>query len=119
MKVKGIDHCSLNFDPLSPVQLEDPYPIYARLRAEEPIHYEEKFDLWIISRHDDVEAVAMDPSTFSSQNAVRSSIAVPAPEVKAELDKGYPPTGTLTDSDEPRHRRLRSLVNKVYLAQSC
>jgi cytochrome P450 len=106
--------CPLRFDPLSPEQLRDPYPLYARARAEQPVFHSEAHDLWVVTRHEDVVAVVRDHATFSSANAVRSSLSEPAPEVLAVLAEGHPLGPTLTDSDEPIHRRLRGLVNKAF-----
>lgn len=105
---------AISFNPLAPAQLADPYPIYARLREEEPVFYAEEFDLWVVSRYEDVVAVVKDHETFSSRNAVRSSLAAPPPEVEEELAKGFSIRSTLTDSDEPLHRRLRGLVNQAF-----
>jgi cytochrome P450 len=44
----------------------DPYPIYARLRDEEPVSWVPAVQLWLITRHDDVRAVDLDPETFTA-----------------------------------------------------
>ncbi|MQA75412.1 MAG: cytochrome P450 [Solirubrobacterales bacterium] len=106
--------CPIRFEPLSPDQLRDPYPVYARMRAEEPVFYSEPHDLYVVTRYADAVAVLKDHETFSSQNSVRTSLAPPPPEVATELARGYPLSPTLTDSDEPVHRRLRGLVNKAF-----
>ena len=41
--------------PLRHRHRHDPYPVYARLRDEAPIYYNERYDFWAISRHADVE----------------------------------------------------------------
>lgn len=106
--------CPIHFDPLAPAQLADPYPLYARLREESPVFYDEEHDLWVVTRYDDVQAIVRDPAAFSSENAVRSSVK-PFPEpVQAVLAKGWPLTPTLTDSDGDVHRRLRLLVSKAF-----
>ena len=33
-----------------PEMLADPYPIYARLRAEDPVHWHPPFGVWILTR---------------------------------------------------------------------
>ncbi|MGH2640684.1 MAG: cytochrome P450 [Actinomycetota bacterium] len=43
----------------------DPYPIYARLRDEEPVSWVPAVQLWLVTRHDDVRAVDLDPDTFT------------------------------------------------------
>ena len=48
------------------VALDDPYPVYPRLRDEAPLYHEERLDLWVLSRFDDVQAAAKDWATFSS-----------------------------------------------------
>ncbi|GAA3941259.1 hypothetical protein GCM10023085_23510 [Actinomadura viridis] len=106
--------CPVHFDPLSPEQLADPYPLYARMRDECPVFHDAEHDLWIVTRYEDVMTVVRDPKTFSSENAVRASVQpLPAP-VLAVLAEGWPLTPTLTDSDGDVHRRLRLLVSKAF-----
>jgi len=112
-----MSRCPIAFDPLAPEQLENPYPIYARARSEEPIFHVPAFDLWVVTRYDDVLAVLKDHEAFSSEHAVTTATqARPAPVVE-ELAKGFPPTPTLTESDSPLHDRLRGLVNKAFTAR--
>ena len=44
----------------------DPYPIYARLRDEEPVSWVPAVQLWLVTRHDDVRAVDLDTDTFTA-----------------------------------------------------
>jgi cytochrome P450 len=48
--------------------LDDPYPTYRALREAGPIHWSEEFfgGAWLLTRHDDVEAILRDPR-FSAQ----------------------------------------------------
>jgi cytochrome P450 len=49
------------------VDLErDPYPIYARLRDEEPVSWVPAVGLWLVTRYDDVRRVDLDPETFTA-----------------------------------------------------
>src|SRR5438093_13500107 len=48
------------------VALDDPYPVYSRLRDEAPAYHDERLDLWALSRFDDVQAAAKDWETFST-----------------------------------------------------
>jgi cytochrome P450 len=43
----------------------DPYPIYARLREEEPVSWAPAVGLWLVTRFDDVRRVDLDPETFT------------------------------------------------------
>lgn len=80
----------------------DPYPELAALRAEDPVHrYEgEAGELWMITRHADVQAISKDPATFSSARGVLLT------------DLTRPALGTsIVSLDPPRHGRLRRLVS--------
>jgi cytochrome P450 len=54
-------------DEVTLEQLErDPYPVYARLRDEEPVSFVPAVGLWLVTRHDDVKHVAMHPEAFTA-----------------------------------------------------
>ena len=110
----GAAACPVHFDPLSPEQLADPYPTYAQARAEAPVFYSEAHGLWVVTRYEDVVRVLKDHESFSSENAVRSSLEPPPAKVAAVLADGYPLSPTLTDADEPVHGRLRGMVNRAF-----
>jgi cytochrome P450 len=53
---------------ISVQQLEaDPYPIYTRLRAEEPVCFVESVGLWLVTRWDDVQHVDKTPDVFTGE----------------------------------------------------
>jgi cytochrome P450 len=104
----------LRFDPLDPEQRANPYPVYARLRRERPVHYAPALDLWVVTRHADVLAVLKDDETFSSRNALRSSPHDPPPEVRAALAEGWPEMPIIVDSDPPLHTRIRRPITKAF-----
>src|SRR5438093_503826 len=54
------------YDPYHIDIVNDPYPVYARLREEAPIYYNERYDFWAISRYADVEKALSDWETFSN-----------------------------------------------------
>ena len=45
----------------------DPYPIYERLRDEEPVSWVPAVGLWLITRFDDVRRVDLDPEAFTAR----------------------------------------------------
>ena len=45
----------------------DPYPIYARLRDEEPVTWVPAVQLWLVTRHDDVRSVDLTPEVFTGE----------------------------------------------------
>jgi cytochrome P450 len=44
----------------------DPYPIYARLRDEEPVAWVSAVQLWLVTRYDDVRTVDLSPEVFTA-----------------------------------------------------
>ena len=48
----------MDFQPLSTAFAQNPYPAYAALRARgEPVYFAD-FDIWLVTRFDDVAAIA-------------------------------------------------------------
>src|SRR4051812_50137312 len=45
----------------------DPYPYYALLRSEDPVHYSPVEDIWVLTRFDDCLAAFSDWQGWSSQ----------------------------------------------------
>lgn len=103
------------FDHLTPPLLDDPYPLYEQLRREAPVTYNPAFQMWFVSRHEDVLAILRDPARFSSAH-ILDPIEAHTPEVRAVLgaDAGVYP---LLASDPPLHTRVRSLAGKAFSSQ--
>jgi cytochrome P450 len=54
-------------DAVTLEQLErDPYPIYARLRDDEPVSWVPAVQLWLVTRYDDVRNVDLTPELFTA-----------------------------------------------------
>lgn len=112
-----------SFDPLGE-HLQDPYPFYARARAEEPVFWSPRMKAWVVTRYEDISAVLRDNETFSNANSIRT-ISDPPPQVFQEFAVlGYPPTTPgLINSDGEQHRRIRApfarnfAVDRVNAAQ--
>jgi hypothetical protein len=96
----------LAFDPYAYEVHEDPYPLYARLRAEAPAYRNEALGFWALSRHADVLAAFKDWQTFSSRHGV--SLDLDAFHAQAET------TMSFLAMDPPRHDRLRALVSRGF-----
>jgi cytochrome P450 len=54
-----------DFDPMQPDQAANPYPLLARARADCPVFYMRRYDLWCVVRYDDALAIIRDPRTYS------------------------------------------------------
>ena len=47
---------SIEYNPYSSELMVDPYPVYQKLRDEQPAYYNQELDLWVLSRYADVSA---------------------------------------------------------------
>jgi cytochrome P450 len=77
----------------------DPHPTYTWLRDNDPVHWDEKNQLWVVSRFDDVVAVSIHSEIFCSGRGIR-----PDPSVDLSLI-GY---------DGHKHLEQRRLINKGF-----
>jgi hypothetical protein len=87
----------VHYDPFSAEVMEDPYPVYARLRAEAPVYRLEKFDAWAIARFEDVWNLSSDASLSVAQGTTPSQV----------LTRVQPVTPMLNLMDPPEHTKLR------------
>ncbi len=100
------------FNPLDPAFRIDPYPTYARLRAEAPVHKTE-FGALVFSRYDDCLALLRDPrSSSDGRNSTAYKEAIEQGTVDSEMLIMEEPSFLFLDP--PNHTRLRGLVNKAF-----
>ena len=112
---------------VTPVDLSDdrsfargfPHEFFTWLRAEAPLYWHaptaatpDGEGFWVLSRYADVDAVIMDPATYSSDKGGARSMGGTA--IKDEPTAGK----VLNHSDDPYHRRLRELVNKGFTVRA-
>ena len=107
---------AIDFNPHDPAQREDPYPIYARARREQPVFYSPVLDLWVVTRYADIVEVEKNPEVFSSAGALYARTE-PYPEVLAVLSQGYAEFLSLVQSDPPDHTRVRAVFGKALSPQ--
>lgn len=90
---------------LDPQVRANPYPTYARMHAEGPIHKIEPGDMWAVTGAAEVEYVLKNPKLFTSGMGL---IYKPA----------WLPHNPIGDSmvvmDDPEHGQLRGLVSKAF-----
>jgi cytochrome P450 len=94
------------YNPYAYEMHEDPYPTYARLRAEAPVYRSDEFDFWALSRHEDVIGAFRNVDAFS--NAFGVSLDPSAFGADAHR------TMSFLALDPPKHTRMRSLVGKGF-----
>ena len=94
------------FDPYDYGFQEDPYPVYTRLRGEDPLHHNDQHDFWVLSRHADVAAALKDDTTFSNSMGVSVDKSAWGPDAHKVM--------SFLAMDPPRQQRLRALVSKGF-----
>ena len=71
---------AIDDDMFSPEVISDPYTYYGRLREEDPVHWNEKYEMWAISSYEDLVWTTRHNELFS--NAVFKNDPRPAyPEI--------------------------------------
>jgi pimeloyl-[acyl-carrier protein] synthase len=94
------------FNLLDPTILANPYPLYARLRSEDPVHWDSFLHAWTVTRYDDVTRVL---KTFSADRT-----PTPAHLEALGLEKLTPIAQMMVRQmlfmDAPSHTRIRRLA---------
>jgi cytochrome P450 len=93
------------YDPYDFEIDKDPYPIWKRLRDEQPLYYNERHDFHALSRFDDVEQCSVDWKTYSSAKGtllefIRSGMQIPP--------------GIFIFEDPPIHDLHRRLLTRLF-----
>lgn len=93
----------------------NPFPFFARLRAEQPVHattLPDKTPVWLLSRYDDVLALLKDERFAKDRrNAMTPEQLRKQPWVPPFF---RPLERNMLDVDPPDHERLRTLVHKAF-----
>lgn len=95
---------------LDPQILANPYPLYSRLRSEDPVHWDPFLHAWIVTRYKDVQTV------FQNFSANRT----PTPEQLAALGlSSLKPLAQVMVKqmlflDPPAHTRIRGIASKAF-----
>jgi len=96
--------------------LQDPYPTYARLHEEGPLHHLEvggKWSVWSIFSHAECSSIAKDPR-LSAKRAKQMLLSLPLSR-QAEFGELARMFGLwMIFMDPPEHTRLRKLLNKGF-----
>jgi cytochrome P450 len=94
---------AVDYDPFELAFRDDPYPHYAALRRNAPVHWAARSKTWVVTRHADVIAVLRDTQRFSSDAVGTVQLGAPS---------RIP--GNLVTYDPPDHTRLRAIVNRAF-----
>src|SRR5262245_59610286 len=94
----------------------NPYPFYARLRAESPVYrtiLPDKQPAWLVTRYEDVLMVLKDEERFvKNRNTAMSKEQLAKTPWVPPMFKSL--MHTLLDKDKGEHARLRGLIHKAF-----
>ena len=98
--------------------MNDPFPVYARLRREQPVFYYEPLDIFVLSRGEDIRWASRHPEIFSSsQGLMLSHLRLPSALGVDIRSAFFDPEGEpFFFTDPPRHRQLRRIVSPAFSA---
>ena len=83
-----------------------PFEFYSKMRKNNPIVFDEKNNQWALYHYSDIEKILQDPTKFSSKF---EPLQAP-PEYRENLNRP-----SLLNTDPPYHRKLRSIVDTLFV----
>lgn len=101
-----VDVPTLYYDPYDYEIDADPHPIWKRMRDEQPVYYNERYDFYALSRYEDVRNASLDWQTFSSAKGSVLEI-IRNPEA-LELSRN------MLFMDPPEHDHHRALIGRRF-----
>lgn len=106
---------TIDWHPEDPATLADPYPVFTRLRDEDPCHWSPRLKSWVLTRYDDVKRVCLDREGQLSSDRLRPFFAsLPVPEAARIADIIRYLSLWMVFTDPPQHTRLRRLTGRVF-----
>jgi cytochrome P450 PksS len=97
-----------------PAFLEDPYPVYHRMRQHDPVYWSAALGHWVLTRYDDVLAAARNPALSSAtvEVSVRAQLRGADPSLADHYTRTHESMMLMKDGQE--HHRLRVLGNHAF-----
>ena len=103
----------MDLDLKSAANVQNPFPLYAWLRRNDPVHWSDAFNAWVVTRYDDVVEIFDRPELFASDRfrKIDDRYASRRPAVRAVADVlGH----WLVFRDAPDHDRMRELLQRSF-----
>jgi len=108
---------AIEYRPNDPAVLADPFPLYRRMRDEDPAHWSPRLKAWVLTRYEDIKRVCLD-SSMSSDRLRPFFATLPSPEAARIAELARYLTLWMVFRDPPEHTRLRRLAAKVFHVRS-
>ena len=106
---------AINDDIFTPEVIAGPYTYFGRLREEDPVHWNEKYQEWVITSYKDLMWVTRHPESFSSA-VLRNDPRPPYPEMENSDQELYEfikyfRGSRFIEYDRPEHPEMRMMVH--------
>src|SRR5215475_8366267 len=101
---------------------DDPYTYFGRLREEDPVHWNELYELWVVTRHDDLVWLTRHHELFSSE-VLKRDPRPPYPQVNASDLELYEyvrdfSSDQFIQHDRPEHLEMRKVIHGYFTPRS-
>jgi cytochrome P450 len=109
-------------DMFTPDVIADPYTYYGRLRDEDPVHWNEAYALWVVTRHDDLVWLTRHHELFSSA-VFKNDPRPPYPDIDEsdlglyEYVRNYQ-GDQFIQHDRPEHLEMRRVMHSYFTPKS-
>lgn len=103
-----------NYHGFEPFKLGNPFAAYQELREEAPVMFDDRINMFVVTRYDDVKSVFENWETFSSKDA-QQPIRPLGPQAKQVLADGeFTTYSGLSARIPPEHTRIRAVATKAF-----
>jgi len=106
-----------SYDLFAPEAVANSYPLFKRMRSEDPVHYSESLGYWILTRYRDVEAALHDERLSSDRTALYIN-KLGSLDVKEIQNFLALTSNIMVDKDPPEHTRLRKLAKQGFTTRA-
>ena len=104
---------ALAYDPADPAVRRNPFPLYARLQDDDPVHWSPALKAWVLTRYDDVRQMLLtDAMSPDRLRPFYAQLQCERRDTLAEVMRYM--SLWMVFRDPPEHTRLRRLVGTVF-----
>jgi len=108
----------LTVDFADPATNADPFPIFKKLRESDPVHWSGPMKAWVVTRYEDVKAIALNNTQVSANRLAPFFAAVPESRRTSYASLMVYLANWMVFRDPPDHTRLRRLFTKAFTSRS-
>jgi cytochrome P450 PksS len=105
------------YDLFAPEAVVNSYPLFKRMRSEDPVHYCESGGYWILTRYRDVEAALHDERLSSDRTGLYIN-QLGSLDVKEIQNFLALTSNWMIEKDPPEHTRLRKLAKQGFTTRA-